>query len=359
MPGDGPTASGAARSRNAGGVPGTRHLAPPPSPAQLPIQRLPLPAGQGFGDAFVLIPLRIQTPEGRDFTGQFLLDTGLTANMLAPGTARGPLGLPPDAGFEKQGFAAGGPSGGRVVTLGGASLGRQRLRPLNFLVADLPVRGLPGGAAVAGMVGLEVLAQVDVDLDFAGGRARFYRPGGGRAVAEGLGMRAVALERLPAGLLGVAGDFAPVGGGGRPGGRGFRGIVDTGSSFSAVNVEAAAEAGLLPGEGAGAAGGGPAGPSAGPARVLAVGVDGTPTELPLVPADEGVRTGAAGRGERVSFGEGRVAVGDLYVFEGLFGAGARATPLGLVGMDVWDKQRVIFSARDGAVFLGGPYPRGR
>jgi len=54
-----------------------------------------------------------------------------------------------------------------------------------------------------------------------------------------------------------------------------------------------------------------------------------------------------------------VAVGDLYVFEGLFGAGARATPLGLVGMDVWDKQRVIFSARDGAVFLGGPYPRGR
>lgn len=41
-----------------------------------------------------------------------------------------------------------------------------------------------GGEKVAGMLGVEFLLQVDVDLDYDVGRARFYKPGKGKEVAE-------------------------------------------------------------------------------------------------------------------------------------------------------------------------------
>lgn len=96
--------------------------------------------------------------------------------------------------------------------------------------------------------------------------------------------------------------------------------------------------------------------------VYALGIEGKLTELPLLEADEDLVAGRSdilgegglggGQGVRVHVDGSKVAVGDLAVFGELFGREeGRNRALGLVGMDVWGRQRVIISARNGALFV--------
>lgn len=157
-----------------------------------------------------------------------------------------------------------------------------------------------------------------------------------------LGIRATS----PAALSG------PRGGGPQP----FVGLLDCGASFSALNWQAAALAGLPP-KGDPAYGT----HSKRDVGVAVVGVDGRPQVLPLVQVQFSflgdARRGPGGGYEFESPPAGwqpwapvLAAVGDLPVFSQLLSRDPGTTfagPAALVGLDVLSQRRILFGAGDG------------
>lgn len=196
----------------------------------------------------------------------------------------------------------------------------------------------------------DVLALFDVDFDFPAGRLRLYRPGEGTAAAFAAGLAGVPAAVLnETGVLGVRlTSPAAAAHGAQP----FVGVVDCGASFSALNWQAAALAGL---------------PPRGDARygtpgqgVATIGVDGRPQILPFA----SVQFTFAGNARRADGGAVvfdppppgwkpwapvAAAVGDLPVFAQLLGDGRTpfAGPAGLIGLDVLSQRRVVVGAGTG------------
>jgi hypothetical protein len=188
------------------------------------------------------------------------------------------------------------------------------------------------------------LSRFDVDLDFPRGRVRLYKPG--TAPKSGLVLiPAVVINET--GLLGIR---LTSGEGRQP----ILAFIDCGSTFSAVNWQAAAYLGLPPRAD-------PAyrkGPS-----IVAVGIDGRPLRLPTARASLSFAGEArADRQGRVSGFEPpppnwkpwkpvAVAVGDLPVFPEVLGDGVQpySGPAGLLGLDILSQRRcLIESAGDGS-----------
>jgi len=221
-----------------------------------------------LGGDYVLVPLNI----GDRGPYNFLVDTGLTTNLLTPQLCKELDLVPEDRGVK--GLAGDGNVQVKTLALRGVYVdGRLEVPRFTAAVLDFPQRGYAAerGVAVHGMVGMEFLEQFDVryarDPTTGGDTLTLYRPHEGYELHESdpkwTPVRGIL---LPSRLMGVkvAADNAPF-----P----FLGIVDTGASHTIMNREAARLLGydLTDPELANGPG------------VNGVGVLGQPTHMPTVP----------------------------------------------------------------------------
>jgi hypothetical protein len=100
----------------------------------------------------------------------FALDTGGVTSVIGTGLAAR-LGLPVRANFRNLDVRdAGGMRATRYVTARSVTLGEHRIRPRNYLIAELR----PG---LDGLLAPDLLRAFDLDLDFAGRRLDLYAAG--------------------------------------------------------------------------------------------------------------------------------------------------------------------------------------
>lgn len=312
----------------------------------LPMTRLKLPTN-ALGNDYVAVQLCIPQQSPIDM----MLDTGLTLEMITPHLQQ-VLQLPTESS-PLRGLAAGGATQNNgLVTLHGASVcdptTRQAL-PLDDLhatVQDFPQEHMDSKHdPVEGMLGQEILSRYDVDLDFPAGRVRLYRPGTAPTKQ---------LVTIPATVINETGLL------------GFRlrsanskqqpilAIIDCGSSFSAVNWQAAEYLGLPTNPNDSAYQKGPS--------IVAIGIDGHPIHLPTIPVpftfagnaqknDHGAVDFADPPPQWKPWNPVQVAVGDLPVFPQLLGDGVRpyTGPAALIGLDVLGQRRVILESSSSSV----------
>ena len=319
-----------------------------------------------------------------------MVDTGLTTEMITPhlqqilssGSSNG------KKDYKLQGIGAGGSASTSLTALKGVSIccrpGQEgnepfRLPDLTAVVTDFPqehvdpkhdIEGtsshcmrvccdpavLSGSHTFhspylpylnylfpSGMLGMEVLSLFDVDFDFAKERLRFWKPATAiKAIKEKL-VEIPAVVINETGLIGIRLISAS-----SKLGQPILAFLDCGSSFSAMNWEAAKYFGLPP-KGDKVYDKAP--------RIAALGIDGRPIELPLYPvsfsyAGEPVldsQTKApvgfeSPPKEFKPFREVLVAIGDLPVFSSALGADPSKPfrgPAALVGLDVLSQRRVV------------------
>lgn len=204
--------------------------------ADLPMTRLRLPKG-ALGREYVSIPLNV------DNQGpfEFLVDSGLTTEMITPhlqDVLRIKIG-----NSMIRGIGAGGSKENPIVELKDYSLccGKEEgaelpLPPLHAIITDFPQEHIDPTHDVEGMIGMEFLEMFDVDFDFPNGRIRFWPPKKGDKRG---------LVSIPAAVLNESGlegirIRSPKQNIDQP----MLGIIDSGASFSTVNLAAADLLGL-------------------------------------------------------------------------------------------------------------------
>lgn len=331
--------SGAAYSQPADSVEATDLV------ADLPMIRLRLPTN-GLGRDFVAVPLKIQ---GQG-PFEFMVDTGLTTEFITPHLQQA-LGIKKGKS-SIRGLAAGGDtSESPLVELKGASLccggkdGKNEitLPTLHAVITDFPQEHIdPTHDPVEGMLGMEMLSLFDVDFDFSKNRVRFWRPASAAKAALKEGRR---LVEIPAavinetGLIGIrltAPDKQQ-----QP----ILAFLDCGSTFSAVNWQAAKLLGL-PNKGDPLYEKAP--------KIYALGIDGRPLQLPTVRQQLSFVGDAVQKDGRLAgfeqppaewkpWDEVQLAVGDLPAFSSILGDGTRpyTGPAALIGLDVLSQRPLI------------------
>ena len=329
---------------------------------EVALDQLKLPR-MAVGKAPVAIPLQIQ--DKGPF--EFMLDTGLTAQIISP-RLKDLLEFDThdDAGSKtqgniKEGLAAGGSTGNiKLVNLSGVKLHDKnqdlKLPTLQGVVTHFAQENMDRKHPVTGMLGMETMQLFDVDLDFPAGKLRLWAPGTAVKEAKRLGLveipTVVVNESL---LLGTRITGVKAGGGKQTTNASvgskqpFIGIVDSGSTFSAVNWEAAKLLGL---------------PSKNsliylkPPAIMAVGIDGKPLYLPTIKLeltfcgngvvnDKGELLGfASPSAEWKPWDPVLVGIGDLPIFELLLGNKKNPFrgPAGLIGMDILSQRRIILES---------------
>jgi hypothetical protein len=322
------------------------------------MERLKLPKG-AFGKDYFLVKVMVQGKGPFDF----MVDTGLTSELITPHLQR-VLGIKKGNTIVAGMGAGGAVQGSDLVQLEGAALyGGQfaqpgakalNLPPLHAVITDFPQEHLdPAHDPVEGMIGMEVLGLFDTDFDFPNKHLRLWVPGEGQAAAAQAG-----LINLPAallnetGLIGIRVTSPAVSKDGPGSFQPFVGILDCGSSFSAVNWLAAKLIGLPPPSDTDTYLNGPG--------IMSIGVDGRPVPLP----QKEVQLTFAGDAHKdasgtIVFAEPpeqwqpwdpiQVAVGDLPVFSQLLGDGQNPFlgPAALIGLDIISQRRVMFCAGRG------------
>jgi hypothetical protein len=295
----------------------------------------------GLGKAYVAIPLCLP---GQEKPVEFMLDTGLTLELMTP-HLRDKLGLSSQAS-KLRGLAAGGKSSASDMVTFRPELCSYRgskpglvLPELHATVTDFPQEHIDPKHAIEGMLGQEFLSRFDVDLDFPAGRVRLYRPGTANK-AGFVPIPAVVINET--GLLGIR---LSAGAGNQP----ILAFIDCGSTFSAVNWQAAAFLGLPP----------KTDPTYRKGRTIyAVGIDGRPLQLPTIPASLSFAGDAQldTQGRVAGFESPpthwkpwksvHVAVGDLPVFPEVLGDGVHpyTGPAGLIGLDILGQRRCIIES---------------
>lgn len=316
--------------------------------ADLPMIRFKLPNNNDDSAKYVATQMCLR---GQDKPVEFMLDTGLTLELITP-RLRDQLGLRSKKS-KITGLSAGGASAGgmEMVDLRGASLCDAKKIQLNLpdlhaVVTDFPQEHIdPKHDPIEGMLGLEVLSQFDIDLDFKAGRIRLYKPG--TAAAEVA--RPAGLVEIPAvvindtGILGIrlttSKSKQPV-----------LGFIDCGSTFSAINWKGATVLGLPPSKDDPAYKRGP--------TIVAVGVDGRPIQLATLKQSlsfvGGAKQDSQGRlngfqsppNSWKAWDPIYLAVGDLPVFPDLLGDGVHqyTGPAALIGLDILTQRRVIIES---------------
>lgn len=319
--------------------------------------KLPMMA---VGKESVIIPVKVngQGPFN------FMLDTGLTAQMISPRLKK-MIHSKTDPSSTAEGLAAGGSTGKvDLVNLSGVSLCGFQPRiqheeeldlpsALNAVVTNFAQESLDKRHPVAGMLGMEMLEQFDVDLDFPAGVVRFWAPGTAKKEARHQGMSEIPIAVINKSLLlatRISGKTASTKKEGteqqkQP----FLGILDSGSTFSAINWKAAEILGLPPEKS----------PTyLIPPAIMAVGVDNKPLYIPTKKVE------FTFCGEAISNEKGVVVgfvppppqwkpwkpvltgIGDLPMFELVLGSDKKPFegPAVLIGMDVLSQRRVILES---------------
>lgn len=129
----------------------------------------------------------------------FLLDTGSTQTLLRRTTAER-LKLAYVDGGAIQGFGPGGPAVGQVALLSGASVGGLALPELKIPVPPDKEVGVISGD-VGGILGMDVMARYETDLDIPNRRVRFFT--GEPCPGDTLGFQG-ATANIRAGWVGAA-----------------------------------------------------------------------------------------------------------------------------------------------------------
>ena len=348
-----------------GGVPAANAAAATTAEASSLLVDLPMIRFRLPGSSVDYVGVRVCLDGRQDEPVEFMLDTGLTLEMMTPRLSQR-LGLQSQR-TGIRGISAGGTSSSTdIVTWTGASLcggggegaaaAAFPLPEMHAIVTDFPQEHVdPGHDPIEGMLGQELLSRYDLDLDFRASRVRMYRPGTavrGIDLVKGEMVEIPSVEINDTGLIGIRLTAAATGNG-RQLQQPVLAFLDCGSTFSAVNTKAAALWGL------------PTSPrdpiyQNGP-KMLAVGIDGRPMQLPTVAqslsfAGEARRDPATGR--LLGFDQPpkqwrpwkavQMVVADLPVFPELLGDGVTPYlgPAALLGLDVLSQRRVIFEASD-------------
>lgn len=327
----------------------TKHKSNEGLMADLPMIRLRLPRS-ALGREYLAVPLYIQ---GKG-PFEFMVDTGLTTELITPHLqAILDMNGKQDEGKRSrlvQGISAGGVSTNALIELKDVSLSANTdagdtdtkvvLPTLHAVVTDFPQEHIdPLHDPIEGMVGMEFLSLFDVEIDFPNNRLRLYRPG--QAPHNGM-------VEIPAAVINETGLLAM-----RvttPGAKhSILGLLDCGSTFSAINWAATTYLGLPTQPTDTAYKNGPS--------VSAVGVDGRQLTLPII------QTQLSFAGEVIldlktqkptSFARPptdfkpwqavTVAVGDLPAFAQALGDGIKpyAGPAALIGLDILSQRRIVF-----------------
>lgn len=333
--------------------------------ADVPLKRLQLPK-RAVGREYVIVPLKIQDQGPFDF----MIDTGLTAELVTPHLVK-LLGMNIEkqkSNIAMQGLAAGGTTSAQdMIRLDGVSLcssdcdhtNELKLPTLHAFVKDFSQEHMdPKHDPVEGMLGMEVLELFDVDFDFPAGRLRFWAPGTGAAVAQQEGMVEIPGGEINESLLrgirvapAVPADKINT----TPQQQPFMGIIDCGSSFSAVNWAAARLLGLPPKSNKLAYMTSPV--------IMGVGVDDKPLPLPTkkVQLTFCGEAKANENGVLVKFEPPpsrwrpwepvMVGIGDLPAFELLLGEEDKPFhgPAAIIGMDILSQRRFIMETCRGTL----------
>ncbi|KAL7487350.1 hypothetical protein ACHAW6_012949 [Cyclotella cf. meneghiniana] len=334
--------------------------------ADFPMRRLRLPKG-GMGREYIVLQLYIQNTGPYDF----MVDSGLTTELITPHLQE-MLHLRNSA-ITKQGLSAG--QTGQTQSLvelrdvslccnGAGKDGKEERfplpSPLFAVVTDFPQEHMdPAHDPVEGMLGMELLEQFDVDLDFPNQRLRLWKPGTVREVAEKVeGMVAIdAVVVNETKLLGfrVAPASSVVGADGKEGvsTQPYLGLVDCGSSFSIVNWAAATLLGLPPQSDRKAYEKNP--------MVSGMGVDGRPQLFPtynvqlsycgnpIQSSSKSILTFQPPPLNWKPWDPISIAIGDLPVFSQLLGDGKTPYkgPAGIIGLDILSQRHVILETSAG------------
>lgn len=332
------------------------------------MQRLKLPK-MAAGKEFLTVPIKVNA-EG---PFEFMIDTALTAELISPhlqkvldiADEKGEAEAGTEAGTTctVEGLAAGGSKGlEKLVTLEGASLTTEdghellKLPSLHAVVSSFPQESIDPAHRVEGMLGIEMLEQYDVDLDFPAGLLRLWPAGTGAAVARRAGMveipAAIVSDTL---LLAIRVRSASEK---QQQQQPFVGIIDCGSSFTAVNWEAARLLGLPTNKLTYLA------HALGSPTIMAVGVDGKPLPLPtrevaLTFAGEARQDDKAGGmvhfdsppEEWTPWDKVRVGIGDLPIFSLALGDPDHPFkgPAAIIGLDILSQRRMIIETCTGTL----------
>jgi hypothetical protein len=202
----------------------------------LPMVRLKLPK-QALGREYIVIPLKVQK-KGPFY---FMVDSGLTTEMITP-HLKDMLKIESE-NSKVRGIGAGGAKENPFVQLRDYSLWEEesestelKLPTLRAIVTDFPQEHIDPDYDVDGMIGMELLQMFDVDFDFPNRRIKFWAPQKGDK--DGL-------VSIPAAVLNESGlegirVISPQQKVKQP----MLGIIDSGASFSVVNLAAADLLGL-------------------------------------------------------------------------------------------------------------------
>jgi len=185
---------------------------------------------------YLLVPLTI----GNQGPFDFLLDTGSSTTLISPFIAHGKLGIPRGSGEMSRGLGGMGDRGieTREVLLPPIVLEGYSCKPVKGVIMDLANTGL--SPSIAGIMGLNILAQFDVEFDFPNERISFYEAG---AAAKGdcnmEGMQKLVMSFGQYSLPGLKVEMGP--------GNVQSAIIDLGSSLSVTNPVIARAAGAVMG----------------------------------------------------------------------------------------------------------------
>ena len=326
----------------------------------IPMKRTKLPRF-AVGREYVVVPLKIQGVG----PVEFILDTGATIELITPHLKHALEqinGDHDDANMPQkyvEGLAAGGKTAKEKLTvLSDASVfgeeGKElKLPSLTAAVMNFSQEHMDPRHPVEGMLGMEMLELFDVDLDFPAGRIRFWAPGTAAEEAKRAG-----LVEIPTVVINESRVLAtrvtgkPSAGKSDPNPKQpFIGLLDTGSTFSAVNWEAAKLLDLPP--------------KSNKLKylmspgIMAMGMDNNPLRIPTKKVEFTFRGDP-----QVETEEGRVlefapppsswkpwqpvmaGIGDLPMFELLLGSDKKAftLPAAIIGLDVLSQRRVILEA---------------
>lgn len=255
----------------------------------------------------------------------FVVDTASSSSLISPALASR-LNRDSTGATVTASTATGGLAGLTQVSLGRAGIGGVPCGPLQPVVMELPL----ADDERVGLLGLDVLSRLDVDLRFADGVAFAYPLGGfaaSAAAGQGSRLRAVRCRQGAAGLLACEVRLST------PSCEGvvITAIVDSGSPTTLANWAAAEAAGI----------------SRASARLsdtaAVVGVSGEP--IRIAEAGATVRLGDDGSGAARSV---VLSIGDLPIFAAL---GKGTSPAIIVGLDVIGNDRLALSVGTGTMWV--------
>lgn len=297
------------------------------APAGLPLLRYGTKQGYGglqtAADKKLYRGFAVQLPDlGMQIP--FVLDSASSSSLISPALAarlkRGSTGA-----TVTGSSATGSLTGLRQVSLGRASIGGVPCGALDAVVMELPL----ADDERVGLLGLDMLRRLDVDLRFADGAALAYPVGGfARAGAPDHGGRPLRPVRCAQSARGLLTCEVRLGTPWRADVR-LTAIVDSGSPTTIANWAAANAAGI----------------SRADARLsptaAMMGASGEPVRI--AEAGATVQLGGSGAERRVT-----LSIADLPIFAAL---GQAAEPALIVGLDVVGADRLVLSVGTGAMWV--------